>query len=195
MEILQRKTTRQMSAEEFYSFRAGYPRALIDLGTGDGRFILAAARADSGLLAVGVDACRENLREASRNAPANALFVIANACDLPDDLNGLADRLVINFPWGSLLEGLLSADAALLAGLRRVTQPSARVEVRLNASALSEAGWGLVEGGAQIHHVLRQAGFRLRRPALLDAADLRALPTTWAKKMAFGRKPEAVLLR
>jgi 16S rRNA (adenine(1408)-N(1))-methyltransferase len=195
MEIMQGKKPRSIDAGEFAAIRGWYPRALIDLGTGDGRFVLSAARADPGLFAVGVDACRENLRDASRNTPANALFVIASAQSLPVELDGFADRLVINFPWGSLLDGLLSADAALLDGLRRVTQPSARVEARLNASALADAGWGLVEGGAQIYHALRQAGFRLRSPALLNASDLRACPTTWAKRMAFGRNPEAVLIR
>src|SRR6185437_9513160 len=51
------------------------PDVHVDLGTGDGRFVLDAARAHPLHSVIGVDACRDNLREASRRAPENALFL------------------------------------------------------------------------------------------------------------------------
>ncbi|RPJ36689.1 MAG: hypothetical protein EHM21_18860, partial [Chloroflexi bacterium] len=74
MEIMQGKHTRAIAAPELGRMLAGYREILIDLGTGDGRFVLHAARQDPAIFAIGVDACRENLRAASRTAPANALF-------------------------------------------------------------------------------------------------------------------------
>ncbi len=153
------------------------------------------ARVDTRLLAVGVDACRENLREPSRTAPQNALFAIANALGLPSELDGLAQRVTLNFPWGSLLAGLLCGDPGLLDGLLRIARPGASFEIRLNASALAQAGWGLVEAGEQVRSTLSNAGLRVWAPYLLDAVELRKVPTSWARKMAFGRDPEAVLIQ
>ena len=59
-------------------------------------------------------ACRENLREHSQAKLPNMLFVIASAQDLPRELNGLISHITINFPWGSLLESLLTGDPMLM---------------------------------------------------------------------------------
>jgi tRNA G46 methylase TrmB len=75
-----------------------FVRVLVDLGTGDGRFVDLIARRDPGCLAIGIDACREPLIERSRRAPANALYLIANALTLPDALDGVATRITVNFP-------------------------------------------------------------------------------------------------
>jgi hypothetical protein len=195
METIVGKRPQNLDAAELARRAAGYADVLVDLGAGDGRFVLHAARCDPALLAIGLDAARENLREASRRAPANALFVIANALDLPAGLSGLAGRLAVNFPWGSLLEALLAGDPRLMDGLLAVTRPGALLEARLNASALAEAGLALEEGGRLAHAALERAGFRARLPRRLDAAALRALPSTWARRMASGRAPEAVYIR
>ena len=196
MEIMQGKNTRPMDAVEFGLRTAGYREVLLDVGTGDGRFVLEAARRNAGLLAIGMDACRENLRGAARagGAGGNALFVIAGASRLPAELHGLAGRVTINFPWGSLRDGLLNGEPALLEGLLAVMRPGARLEVRLNASALAEAGWELLPGGERVRDWLDWAGFNPRPVRLLDAAALRALPSTWAKRLAFSRRPEAIAL-
>jgi 16S rRNA (adenine(1408)-N(1))-methyltransferase len=142
-------------------------------------------------LAIGIDACREQLAERSRRAPANALYLIANALSVPAALDGLATQLTINFPWGTLLTGLLAGDPALCAQLPMLARPGARLEVRLNAGALEEAGWTLEAGGTRIRQVLRAAGYAVSAPVPLGAAELRACPTTWARRLAVGRDPRA----
>ena len=143
---------------------------------------------------IGIDACRENLRASSRRAPDNALFLIANALALPPDLADIATHLTVNFPWGTLLTGLLDGDAGLLSGLARFARPGATLELRLNGDALAEAGWSLDAGGARVRQTLRAAGFSPGVAAILGAAELRALPTTWAHRLAFGRDPRALYL-
>jgi 16S rRNA (adenine(1408)-N(1))-methyltransferase len=167
---------------------------MVDVGTGDGRYVRAAALADPGAFAIGLDACREQLRQASRTAPPNALFVIANALALPRELDGRATHLTINFPWGSLLAGLLDGDSALPARLTAIARPGATLDVRLNAGALAEAGHTLEDGGAAVRAALGAVGFALRPPVALGPADLRACPTTWAHRLAFGRDPRALRL-
>jgi 16S rRNA (adenine(1408)-N(1))-methyltransferase len=167
---------------------------LIDVGTGDGRFVQHVAKTWPDTFALGLDACRENLRQVSRPTLPNALYLIANACSLPDELEGLAIHLTINFPWGSLLEGLLAGKEGLTAGLAALARPGALLNVRLNGGALAEAGWSLAEGAAQVRRMLFAAGFDMAEPGYMDAADLRGFPTTWARRLAFGRDPRAITL-
>ena len=138
---------------------------------------------------------RENLQDASRRAPPNVLYLIANAEELPVELDGIADLITINFPWGSLLRGLLLGEDTVLRGLCRVARPGARLEVRLNGGALVEAGLSLEEGGSRAGRVLRGCGFVMAPPVVMNRQALRACPTSWAKRLAFGRDPRALLLR
>jgi 16S rRNA (adenine(1408)-N(1))-methyltransferase len=174
---------------------AGYGDVLIDVGTGDGRYVLHVARTRPTWFAVGVDACRDNLRVASRKAPGNALYVIANALALPGELGGMASKVTINFPWGSLLTGLLDGDPMLLEGLLAIARPEAALEVRLNGEALAGAGYTLESGGARVRQALHEGGFDVGDLVRLDARELRQCHTTWAKRLAYGRDPRAVCLR
>lgn len=173
---------------------ANYHRVMLDLGTGDGRYVQCLADNFPDAFVIGVDACRENLQAHSRTKQPNALFVIANAQDLPHELNGLVSHLTINFPWGSLLKSLLDGDPRLLYGLEAVSCMGASLTVRLNGGALAEQGWMLEDGAEQIYNNLMQAGWRLKSPMLMQAEALRGFPTTWAKRLAFGRDPRAMQL-
>jgi hypothetical protein len=80
-------------------------------------------------------------------------------------------------------------------GLALIARPRAGLDVRLNAGALAEAGWRLEEGVDRVRDVLAVNGFAVRPPITLTAGELKALPTTWAKRLAFGRDPRAMYLR
>lgn len=195
MECIRGKTSAEIDIYGLATIVAGYSDVLIDVGTGDGRYAMHVARTRPDWFALGVDTCRENLRQASRKAPPNALYVIANALALPRELDGMASMVTINFPWGSLLRGLLDGEPMLLGGLLAVARPGAALEIRLNAGALSEAGYTLESGGARVRQSLHEGGFDAGDPLRLDAPDLRRCHTTWAKRLAYGRDPRAVCLR
>lgn len=197
MESLRGKQSVEMNARELAACVAGYPHVLIDLGTGDGRYVRSVAQAQPATFAIGVDACRENLRTCSLRTPPNALYLIANALALPAELNGIATHLTINFPWGSLLGALLEGDPTFVARLAALARPGARmrIELRLNAGALAEAGWPLEDGARRVRQVLRAAGFGVEPAVTLGPRELRDCPTTWARRLAFGRDPRAVELR
>lgn len=194
MEIIRGKQASFMDAAALTAVTEDYTSVHLDLGTGDGRYVAHQAVAQPRHFVIGLDACRENLVEVSRRAPGNSLFVIANALDLPDELDGMADSLSINFPWGSLLEGLLLADSPLWRSLLRATRPGTRLDVRLNGGALAEAHWSLETGAVQIRRLLIGQGFAVQAMKSLSAGDLKAFPTSWARRLAFGRDPRAVHL-
>jgi 16S rRNA (adenine(1408)-N(1))-methyltransferase len=195
MEIIRGKQASFMDTAALAERLAGYDSIHMDIGTGDGRFVRHVAQTRPNTFVIGLDAARENLIEVSRRAPSNALFVIANARALPYELRGLATQVTINFPWGSLVEGLLTGDPALMTGLAMIARPRAELDVRLNAGALAEAGWLLEAGAVRVREVLAVNGFTMRPPIRLTSGELKALPTTWAKRLAFGRDPRAMYLR
>ena len=194
METIRGRTPCSLDTTELYARLAAHQRIILDLGTGDGKFAFHHARAFPNHFVIGVDSCRENLRELSRIKLSNLLFIIASAQDLPRELNGLVTHITINFPWGSLLESLLNGDSKLMRGLESISHSSTCIDVRLNGGALAEAGATLEEGSRRIHDNLFQAGWRVKAPMRMDACDLRRFPSTWAKRLAFGRDPRAMAL-
>jgi len=171
---------------------ANYNRIILDLGTGDGRYVRTLADKYPDWFIIGVDSCRENLREHSQAKLQNLLFIIASAQELPRELNGLISHITINFPWGSLLESLLACDPLLMRGLESISRSAASVDLRLNGGALAEVGTTLEAGAEKIHNNLLQAGWSVKTPAIMNAGTLRSFPSTWAKRLAFGRDPRAV---
>ncbi len=194
METIRGKASLDLDLTELKERLTDYNRIILDLGTGDGKFAFCHADKFPNHFVIGVDSCRENLHEYSRAKLPNLLYIIASAQNLPRELNGLVSHIAINFPWGSLLESLLNGDSRLLCGLESISRSSASVDIRLNGGALTEAGWTLEAGAEQIYNNLIQTGWQVNAPVLMNAHALRAFPSTWAKRLAFGRDPRAIQL-
>ncbi len=184
---------------DFYGWKerlanSNYKRIILDLGTGDGCYARTLAASHANWLVIGVDTCRENLREHSQARLQNLLFVIAQAQQLPCELDGLISHITINFPWGSLLESLLASDSKLMCGLKSVSRARASLDLRLNGGALAEAGKTLEAGTDKIFYNLLASGWQLEHPIIMDAGALKKFPSTWAKRLAFGRDPRAMMI-
>ncbi len=195
MEYLCGKRSATLERADFVEVLNNYREVLVDLGTGDGRYVRSTAQAHPEKFVIGLDACRENLVKTSSNPQSNTLYLIANAAKLPEELRGLATGVSINFPWGSLLSGLLDRQSGLIAGLQSLVQPGATLEVRLNESALLKAGRPLDQAAAIVERNLQEHNFELASIQKLDRVALRTCPTTWAKRLAFGRDTQAFYLK
>jgi 16S rRNA (adenine(1408)-N(1))-methyltransferase len=195
METIRGKTSLDMDLDGFNERLASYQRVILDLGTGDGRYVHYLAEKNPRWFIIGVDACRENLHEHSRAKLPNALFVIASAQDLPSELHGRVSHISINFPWGSLLKSLLEGDANVMHGLESISRPETSLNLHLNGGALAEIGTDLDAGAGVIRHNLLYAGWQLDSLVQLGAPSLRGFPTTWARRIAHGRDPRAIALR
>ena len=141
MEAIEGKKLFDVSRAALEELVEGFAAVAVDIGTGDGRFVYSLARVHAEWFCVGIDSARQNLREYSAKThkkpsrgglPAgNALYVVANISDLPDELTGLATRVYINFPWGSLLKAIVTGDEAVLGGLSRISAGGATLELSL----------------------------------------------------------------
>jgi trans-aconitate methyltransferase len=194
METIRGRTSLEMTMTELKQRLAGYEHALLDLGTGDGRYVRCMAEKHKELFFIGMDACRENLRANSHRKLPNTLFVIANAQALPEELNGLASYVTINFPWGSLLDSLLKDNDSLISRLKTMTRPHATLDIHLNGEALFTVGRTLESGADQIQRILSAEGWKTKSRSWMDTQLLRSFPSTWAKRLAFGRDPRAIQL-
>lgn len=194
METIRGRKSLELDSNGLTDRLGGYKRIVLDLGTGDGRYAHTLAESRPSWFVIGLDACRENLREHSQAKLKNLLFIIARAQDLPRDLDGLFSHITINFPWGSLLASLLAADPKLMRGLKSVSRPGTSLSLRLNGGALAEAGKTLEAGTDRIYFNLLQAGWQVKIPATMDAQALKSFPSTWARRLAFGRDPRAMAM-
>ena len=194
MEYIHGKHTYSLNATDFAARLRGYQQIVMDIGTGDGRYVAYLARRYPERFVIGIDTCRENLQQVSHKPLPNALYLIANAEAIPVELSGLASHITVNFPWGSLLKGLLNGGSKIIENLRMIAQPGGSLEIVLNSSALLNEGLSLEQGGVMVREALRMSGFDVKPLVMLDAEALRHYPTTWAKRLGYGRDPQALLL-
>ncbi len=168
----------------------------IDLGTGDGRAVVARASAEPRTLTIGIDANAASMIESSRRAAKperkggrpNALFVVAAAEAPPPELACLADEVTIVLPWGSLLAGVLGRDERVMAGVAALVAPGGRVRALVSTTACDgpdlpalDADLAAAIADAWVGHGLSLEAFR---PA--TAEELAATPSTWARRLRLG---------
>jgi 16S rRNA (adenine(1408)-N(1))-methyltransferase len=134
---------------------------------------------------VGVDANADNLRRASRRAAAapargglpNLLFGRLALEHAPGALAGLADRLSILLPWGSLLRAVAVGEPDGLGRLRALCAPDAEIEIVLGDDDLD----GVPAEALPARYA--DAGLAVSAEPV-GAAEVAALGTTWAKRLA-----------
>ncbi len=166
----------------------------IDVGTGDGRAVLAAAAREPTTLALGIDASVAAMAEASRRAarPArkggldNVRFVLAAAESLPPELAGRASLVTVLFPWGSLLRGCLGLDDAAACGVAGLVAPGGVFDLLLapaerdRLAGVPTSHDAIIEGAmsAFAPHGLEVL---VARPA--TPAEIAATGSSWARRI------------
>ena len=167
---------------------------VIDLGTGDGRAVLTGAAARPTDLVLGIDAVAASMAESSRRAARraqrgglpNAMFLVEAAEALPGPLAGRADLVIITFPWGSLLRGVLGRDRAVMTGAAGLLAPGGRVEILVSVvpsdgidglPALDErACAGIAAAWADV-------GLELTSICRATAEEVAATRSSWARRL------------
>lgn len=176
---------------------------VIDIGTGDGRFVSAAAAANPNKFYIGLDANVKPLEKPSMRAtrkPAkgglpNAMFVQAAVEDLPAEFDGVADEIHIHFPWGSLLKAVATGDADVLASLKRIAAPGCLLEIIIGIDPERDRAelerLGIPELTPVILHSFLipkyiAVGFAFVESRTLSQAEWSRLETSWARRLQAG---------
>jgi 16S rRNA (adenine(1408)-N(1))-methyltransferase len=170
---------------------------MIDLGTGDGRAVLATAAAEPRTLVIGIDANAASMAESSRRAARsacpgatggleNALFVVAAADAIPSELTSIARRVTIAVPWGSLLAGCLGGADAVTAGIAGLVAPNGSLELLLAPAGRDRLAGFPTDPDAVIAAATRSFephGLRLDEAGLAGDAVIRRSGSTWARRL------------
>ncbi|HKV35750.1 MAG TPA: methyltransferase domain-containing protein [Pyrinomonadaceae bacterium] len=173
---------------------------VIDIGTGDGRFVYQSARQNPKKFYIGIDPNVRPLekisekiyRKPAKGGAPNVLFIQAAVEELPAELDGVADELHVHFPWGSLLRTVATGDVVMLQNLRRICAPEALLEVvmgldpardqseieRLELTPLS-----LEFIDQQLASRYLTAGFEITERGMIPAAEWPEFNTSWAKRL------------
>lgn len=156
---------------------------------------------------IGLDPNHAALIEPSRKAagPAkkgglpNARFMLGSAETLPGPLAGRGTSVSILFPWGSLLRAATLPEPAFVEAVRALCQPGAAIELLWSFDARDAAE--LERLGIAGHEAMstvagwRGSGFAVGSVEQLDAAGIKAYPTTWARKLSAGSGRVATRVR
>jgi len=173
---------------------------IIDIGTGDGRFVYQAARRNPKKFYIGIDPNVRPLekisekiyRRPAKGGAPNVLFIQAAVEDLPAELDGVADELHVHFPWGSLLRAVAGGEVNVLSNLRRICSSGALLEVVIGLDPLRDrAELERLEirelSLQQIDEVLKpkyaEGGFEITERGILPASEWPEFNTSWARRL------------
>lgn len=182
---------------------------VVDIGTGDGRFVYRSALANPPKFYIGIDANAKPLEKISMKAtrkPAkgglpNVLFVQAAIENLPEELNAAADEIHIHFPWGSLLHAVALGDDDVLRSLRRICAPECLIEIVIgideerDKSEIERLELPLLSVDYLENMLIPKyeaAGFENLEKGILNPSEWSQIETSWARKLQ-GRSDRKVV--
>ncbi|MEZ6256020.1 MAG: class I SAM-dependent methyltransferase [Patescibacteria group bacterium] len=201
MRIVKGNKTIEYTTGEFLDFVKSWEKVVLDLGTGDGRYVYKNAKIAKDILWIGIDPSEKQLQEYSKKSLkeglGNVLFVLSSLENIEKDFEGVSefvDDLKVYLPWGSLLEHIIKATPTYLNNLRSLCKTDANFEVvlgyteeaeptevdRLGLSEISEAYF------EKIKPLYKECGWYIREITLVSKEILGELDTTWGKRLKFG---------
>jgi 16S rRNA (adenine(1408)-N(1))-methyltransferase len=131
-------------------------------------------------------------RKPAKGGLPNALFVHASVEALPEELDGVADAVHINFPWGSLLRGVALGEEAVLRNLRRICVPGASLKIVIALDRERDKSevtrLGLEQFSAEFIKTTlitryRAAGLEITDDGALSPSEWRQIQTSWARRL------------
>ena len=205
MRVLSGSSIKEISEIEFKNIIKGYKSLIVDIGTGEGEFAYKNAKLNQDKMYIGIDTSADSMRQYSiksakkpeKGGLNNVLYVIGNACDLPDVLSCVADSIFINLPWGSLRDGVIKGEHNFLYNIRKISKANATIEIcisycdryekqEIECRQLPELTVSYLNNA--LNGIYKRYGIYISQVSVLSNEDLRRIETKWAKKLGFGKK-------
>lgn len=135
-------------------------------------------------------------KKPSKGGLPNTLFVHAGVETLPEELQGAASHISILLPWGTLLKAVALPDKTILQNIAKLCRKQATLKIIFGyetdkeKNVIEELGLPLLTP-EYLQKILKpayhEAGFDISWQ-FISQAELKQLPTAWAKKLAYGKK-------
>lgn len=176
---------------------------IVDIGSGDGKFVYELAKENPEKFVIGIDPSTKPLEKISvkiykkpkRGGLPNVLFIQAAVENLPEELSGVANQVFINFPWGSLLAGIVKADKNIWRNIKRICKKGAFIDIIFgydqsrDKSEIERLQLPII-GRNLIHQILPQKlselGLKVIKTQKLNNEILKLYPSSWGKKLVYG---------
>lgn len=189
------------------------PGIIVDIGTGDGKFTYQLAKENPDRFIIGVDPSQKSMGETSgkiykkkeKGGLKNALFVLADIENLPDELKDITNQVFINFPWGSLLKGIVLVENGTWDNIKKICQKEAIIDIILGydksreKKEIEKLGLPLFDLQYiqnEMAPKLENQGFTIIETREVERSELKDHPSSWAKKLSFeGDKRKYYYLR
>lgn len=131
-----------MDEVEFKSRVEKFSSVVIDMGTGDGNFIIKEAVKNPNVLYVGIDPAEKQLvlgsKKVNRKKLNNVLFVLGAVENCPEELTGCAKKICINLPWGTLLETVAKPVKKNLENMKKMLKSDGELEINFGYNQEAE---------------------------------------------------------
>ena len=203
MEILKGKKTIELL--NFRELLSCYSEVLIDIGTGNGKYPYKYAKKYPNSLAIGIDSAGDNMvkysvksqRKLCKGGLDNVLYCTAAIESIPEALVDIGDKITVNFPWGSLLEGIVKGDNLILNAIVKMAKKNCFFRVVFSYTELYESGEierrelpdlsiSYIENTLVPYYNKKK--IIITEIKLFSNEDLRKLNTLWAKKLMVSKK-------
>lgn len=185
-----------------------YDKTIIDLGTGDGRFVFKSALANPNNLYIGVDPSEKQLqiysKKINKHKLINAKLLIGSIENPPKELKQMADVLYIFLPWGTLLQHIVNPTKESVKKIAYFLKKTATIEILLGYNLETEPGESLRLGLPELNKSyllnviikeFEQNGFKLISLEKIEKTQLSSIETTWGKKLSFGKDRPLFLIK
>jgi 16S rRNA (adenine(1408)-N(1))-methyltransferase len=185
-----------------------YQKVIVDLGCGSGKQILRQARKSPENFYIGIDsnptAFEEVKKSLKKNKIENLIFVHANANNLPSELENKVDEIQINFPWGSLLEGIIIPVSEILENIVKIAKNNAELIIYTTYDDKFEKEFRLERKlpeltNEYINVVLKPAyeklGISITGSKLTADSSKLDIDSPWGKKILSNRNREVYFIR
>ena len=131
-------------------------------------------------------------RKPHKGGIQNVLFVQASAEEMPDELYGVANKIHIHFPWGSLLKAVVEGNDNVLRSFDRIAAPGCLLEIMVgldpdrDRSEIERLGLPELDDSyldSSLIPKYEAANFEIIESCELGPERWSMIETTWAKKL------------
>lgn len=208
MEIIKGKNSEEITKDDYQNIINGFGTVILDIGTGDGKFIYNEAKSNPENFYIGLDPNRNALekysskiyKKPSKGGLDNAMFIIARIEDLPEELSESIDKIYINFPWSGLLKITVEPDIQVLDQLKNICrQQKTSLEMHFNYSSkyepvemqkleIEDLSEEYIE--KTMKPAYKKADIYIENYKKYDNEFIKDFDAQWSKRLAYGRKRE-----
>jgi 16S rRNA (adenine(1408)-N(1))-methyltransferase len=190
----------ELTEEKLLDHSKEYDEVVLDIGTGDGRFVYKNALENTGKLFIGIDPAEKQMevfsKKAARKKVYNAMYLVGSIELLPFDLLEFADHIHIILPWGSLLKNIVDPDRDIVKKLSSLLKINGNLTIILgydpNFEPSETQRLGLKEINKEfvndnvVPKLIEYGNLALQQQKVLSKEELFEFETTWSKKLTFG---------